>query len=239
MPVGPLISSETKREFRMQKLQRVLGPQLFTLARTKLRGKSFYPESFHELKTIFIHVPKVAGTSLGEALFESGRTGHFEWNLYRAENPLAFEEYFKFCFVREPVARFLSAYNYLLDGGKSSADRNAGTDLRSYGGVNAFIQDGLKQHDWLRWVHFRPQSDFICDRRGRIMVDFVGRHESFDADCEQVAQRVGMEIRPKQKNQTTVVKATSESLTHTSLTILAKVYRDDFLTFGYPVPTVE
>lgn len=233
------LSKETRRAFRMQDLQLRLGPRLFALLRTRLRGKSFYPATFHEKKVIFVHVPKVAGTSLGEAMFGTGRTGHFEWNLYRAESPEAFDSYFKFGFVREPVSRFLSAYNYLLEGGKSVSDLKAGEDIRAYGEVTDFLRDGLLRDRWTRWVHFRPQANFLCDASGRSMVDFIGRHETFATDCEIVAERMGQAFTPDHQNRTTRAGILREDLSSEALEILSKVYARDFAAFNYPVPERE
>lgn len=227
---------ETRDAIFKQRLRDVLGPKAVNLFRKTLRGKSFYPARFHALKTIFIHIPKSAGTSLGEAMFNTGRTGHFEWYYYKAENPKAFETYYKFCFVREPVSRFLSAYSYLINGGKDDYDAAMGSDVAKYGGVNEFIEFGLKRDRWSRLRHFRPQSLLVCDAEGKIMVDFVGRFERFDEDCQVVAKQLDFEFTPEKVNVTKKKKTSAGELTDRSLAVLYEIYRSDFDSFDYAPP---
>lgn len=232
-------SKETKDAIFKQRLKTFLGPKAFFLARKYLRRKSFYPPRFHELQTIFIHIPKSAGTSLGEALFHTGRTGHFEWSLYRAEDRDAFENYFKFCFVREPVSRFLSAYNYLVDGGKDPYDAAMGRDVAKYGDVNAFILSGLRDDGWSKLRHFRPQVSFLCDDKMNVMVDFIGRMERFDADCETIGKKLGVDLKPAKSNRTKRKVVAKSDLSKEALDTLVQIYRDDFAAFNYPVPERE
>lgn len=66
----------------------------------------------HELRAIFIHVPKAAGTSIARALFDE-KSKHLALNRYWAFNAAATKAYFKFAFVRNPWDRFQSAFHYL------------------------------------------------------------------------------------------------------------------------------
>ena len=82
MTAKPAFTPETRDAIFKQNLKDWGGAKGFYLARKWMRGSSFYLPKFHELRTIFLHIPKSAGTSLGEALFGTGRTGHFEWYFY-------------------------------------------------------------------------------------------------------------------------------------------------------------
>src|SRR5437588_5671820 len=69
------------------------------------------PQIYHRLKTIFVHVPKTAGTSIERHLqmqdCASGPIGgHTTASAFQRHFPDAFGEYFKFAVVREPVDRF-------------------------------------------------------------------------------------------------------------------------------------
>jgi len=73
------LSTSTRTALFKERMKEFVGLRGLALLRRKLAGKSFLLPSFYDRRLIFIHVPKDAGTSLGEALFGSSRTGHFEW----------------------------------------------------------------------------------------------------------------------------------------------------------------
>lgn len=233
MSGGVDFTPETRNAIFQQNLKDWCGPKGFYLARKLMRGGSFYLPQFHEMKTIFLHIPKSAGTSLGEALFGTGLTGHFDWRLYKAENRAAFRSYYKFCFVREPIDRFLSAYNYLIGGGKAPYDAAMGLDVAKYGGINAFIEFGLERDRWSRLRHFRPQSLMVCDRDLSVQVDFVGRFENFDRDCQIVADALGVKLAPPKSNVTPRKTVSFADLSGSSLRRLRDIYRADFQAFRY------
>ena len=79
---------------------------------------------------IFIHIPKVAGTSILSMLGKkyTGRD-HLPWYVYYTANPVYFQNAFKFSFVRNPWDRTFSAYRYLLAGGNQRGDKEVSEDL--------------------------------------------------------------------------------------------------------------
>ena len=71
---------------------------------------------FTERRVVFVHLPRTAGTSIESSLFGQD---HFSQHHTAAElrtllGPAAYEDAFRFTFVREPLDRFLSAFFYLL-----------------------------------------------------------------------------------------------------------------------------
>lgn len=62
-------------------------------------------------QSIFIHLPRSAGTSISEAL-EMYQRGHYSVQFYSREVPEKWEEYKIFTVVRNPYDRFVSCYEY-------------------------------------------------------------------------------------------------------------------------------
>ena len=84
-------------------------------------------KDFHDkYKCIFIHVPKVAGTSIERSIFETNKwlIGHVKASDYIRIDKNKFESYFSFGFVRNPYDRVVSAYHYLKNGGGNENDEN-------------------------------------------------------------------------------------------------------------------
>ena len=74
---------------------------------------------FDRIGAIFVHVPKNAGTSVEVCL--SGKhtlcSQHFTAHELKAQHPKRWRELPTFAIFRDPVERFISAYNYLFNGG--------------------------------------------------------------------------------------------------------------------------
>ena len=155
-------------------------------------GGGLYHSGLDSSRSIFIHVPKTGGTSIGEALYGYA-AGHHTCAEFRDSNPNKFHLYFKFSFVRNPWDRLVSAYFHLKS--ESGVPINVAwfrDNLSKYRDFEHFVHEGLSSPNVSSWVHFRPQVDFITDSVGKVLVDFVGHFEDIQIDFSHVAQRVGI-----------------------------------------------
>ena len=211
-------------------LKRVLGKDLY-LRVNQRRGKGpYFPEN-HETESIFVHIPKSAGKSMVLALYNRAYVGHYTWQDYRCVDSFAFSTYFKFSVARNPYDRFISAVNYLRQGG------NQKDDLWWSRSHSALLADVSKLVDYLTyhpqvWVHFRPQSDFIFDEQDHLMVDFLGRFERLAEDYAVLADRLG------RGSQLPVLNSSQGDVRLWSLAPverhkLATIYQRDFYLLGY------
>jgi hypothetical protein len=56
-----------------------------------------------------------------------------------------------------------------------------------------FLVKNLKSEVWRDNYWFvRPQSDFVCNEAGNVIVDFLGRFENLRTDFNQVCQQLGL-----------------------------------------------
>lgn len=159
----------------------------------------------HHHKCIFVHIPKTAGQSVEHVFLnllgltwetraplllrpndrpELGppRLAHLTAQEYVSCRYLPqemFDQYFKFAFVRNPWSRLVSIYKYL------KFDQHI--DFKTFV-MREFQNHVMTDHFWFA----RPQSDFLYDANGELLVDFVGRFEQLQDDFSRVCQKIGL-----------------------------------------------
>lgn len=105
-----------------------------------------------------------------------------------------YRDYFKFAFVRNPWYRLVSCYSdKLREGGKGMwLPDDAGASVYPGMPFDEFVEAVHAIPDGKANIHFRSQYQTLCNRRGRIMADFVGRFENIQEDFARVAERIGL-----------------------------------------------
>ncbi|SKA77201.1 Sulfotransferase family protein [Prosthecobacter debontii] len=194
------------------------------------------PQIYHDLKAMFVHVPKAAGTSIENTLLKYDSLsicgGHTTAVGYRRAYPDHFETYYKFSVVRHPVDRFLSAYSYLIS--RPINEGLANRVVHECGDIQSFIDKALSDPAVLdRIVHFLPQKKFICDGDGRILVDSVFRFEKLDEAWLEISTRLGFDYQPLLKLNPSPRLDDRDGLAARIHDLMQRVYRDDFSIFQY------
>lgn len=195
----------------------------------------------HELKCLFIHVPKAAGTSVAKAIFGE-KSRHIPLSRYFVFDDRAAREYFKFAFVRNPWDRFFSAYHYLARRiGADPAYPDHRWATRYLGGkqnfgnfVKRMAVDRRYRFAVRRYIHFRPQVDWISipGRQG-VGMDFVGRFEDMENDFQRVCARIGVSAALPHERKGTGVNNYREAFDFEGRQLVAELYRRDIEAFGY------
>ncbi len=221
-------------------LLRRIGKQTLVHTRWCLRGgplvgffQDNYPGPFDDLKCIFVHIPKSAGSSVALSLF-GHQTGHRRYIDYWRDNPGKAKLYFKFTFVRNPWERLVSAYHFLRAGGMSPGDRAwAEKHITRFSGFEDFIKGWLTAGNIRRKHHFQPQYSFLVGTNSHdVKVDFIGRVENFDADFRTVCDRLGIQREGRRRNKS---RHTDYRWYYSNETIeiVRRVYERDVVMFGY------
>lgn len=152
------------------------------------------PQRFDHLRCFFVHCPKVAGTSIEKTLAAPDQTvgGHSTAAAMRHKWPQEWEDYFTFSVVRDPVSRFLSAYSYLTGHANHPALMN--DRVKAFPSLEAFVESFEGDKVLQNIVHFMPQHEFICDRHGSILVDYVAKYEDLEKEWRYICRVLGVTL---------------------------------------------
>ena len=158
-----------------------------------------FHEAHHARAAVYIHVPKTGGNTVTRLMFglpSAALGGHNPAILFRDASPVLFQRYFVFATVRDPYERLQSAFAYLKAGGMSARDAAwARRHLSRFGSFADFVvalEDRRVRTRILTWIHFLPQSHFLCDDDGTLMTDYLIRMEEFDSGMKQVCDRLNV-----------------------------------------------
>jgi len=135
---------------------------------------------------VFVHINKTGGTSVGKAL--NIRLDHRSaLELIEALGRPTWDRKFSFAFVRNPWDKVVSQYHYRAR--TAQAGFEAGPPPFPEWAVRTFAERDPAFYDRPRM--FRPQMDWVADDTGEVVVNFIGRFETLDADFQEVCRRIG------------------------------------------------
>ena len=204
-----------------------------------------------ECKSLFIHIPKAAGSSIrSSGLFSSAArisglapSGHL--SLHEIKDILGdgfVDRLNVFTFVRHPLTRFESAYRYIMSGGNHEGDARISRHIKdSYAGFYDFV-DGFDSDDFLKVCpHFRPMWSYfgssVAEAEGAVRdLHFLGRFESLHSDWQRLLQLLGKEPMdlPKANPTRSTVSLGVDDREYLRLHQgFNRYYQHDFRLFGY------
>lgn len=219
----------------MKNIYRYCLPHKLILRLDYIRGlRNPFISEMDKKKLIFIHVPKAAGTSIANEVFNKQQPGHFLWSDYRDINRKKYESYFKFSFVRNPYDRLVSAFFYLKKGGGNKYDLEFSMKYKFDSiDFSDFIHLLNKNKKVKKWVHFVPQSDFLI-HDGVIVTDFLGKFESIDEDMKKLRELIGLEEKDNARKDNKSIRNGYETYYNKELKdIVYSIYKEDFVNFEY------
>jgi hypothetical protein len=122
-------------------------------------------EAVRRRNLIFIHVPRVAGTSIARALYGSRCTRHPSIRYFKTVAPRFFAEADSFAVIRDPFDRFVSSYAFVRSGGTDTCRLSdvfvrQTASLRTVDDYLSFIEE---RDDLSLDFVMRPQSWFVSD----------------------------------------------------------------------------
>lgn len=157
------------------------------------------------------------------------------------ENFFERDDFYKFCFVRNPYTRLLSCYldkikhptNFKKKVLKSMGqDENKIDKFISFEEfVSVIEQQTLLEMDY----HWRPQANLTC--QNAIKYDFVGRIESFSDNFWSIGKKLSPEFDkyyvPEVRHQTDATNLLDEYYSDKLYARVYNIYKVDFECFSY------
>ena len=166
----------------------------------------------HEYKFIFIHIPKNAGMSVGKTLCDlvgEDKSKYSGFGIHHDEfYEKVWKEYFVFTFLRNPLDRLYSKYNYrdflhehdfqyAVENMKSLYEEHY--DYKPNENESGSLQFILDYYG--EWIHLPTQKEFLQGKYSnqidkRPYIDFYGKFETLQQDFDYVCGKIGL---PKTK----------------------------------------
>jgi hypothetical protein len=201
-----------------------------------IRGESqVFRPCFQETKSIFIHIPKAAGTSIARAIYGMN-VGHRKALDYQKVSNSEYKKYFTYSFVRNPWDRVVSAYNFAKQGGTSYVQPIPNPVYHSelFSDFETFVTQWLPTADLSKEdVVFAPQHWYIYDKNMNCLIDYIGRIETLDIDLKELEKKLGIEITIEQLNKSDRTKSYRDYFNENTKKIVADIYQKDIELFKY------
>jgi hypothetical protein len=136
--------------------------------------------------------------------------------------PEIWENYLKFCTVRNPFERFVS-YCKFVNRDNDLMEKNPLETMKQ------IISDKIT-HDK---ILFRPQVEFITDEDGKLMADYICRFEDLQNDFDKVCEKLNFPKVELQKINATNPANRTEIFDSELREMVEDFYRRDFELYGY------
>jgi Sulfotransferase family len=196
---------------------------------------------------IFIHIYKNAGTSITKALLpfaasklqlkvsrilkglhisNKSTAQPFSTHIKASEiietlGKEKFDSFFSFAIVRNPWDWQVSLYNFML----KNSNHHQHDLVKSLGNFDEYIM-------WRCDREVKFQKDFIYSVDGELLINFVGRYETLDADFTTLCSRIGISTSLPKLNISNT-KPYQQFYTKETKELVERTFDVDIKLFGY------
>lgn len=167
--------------------------RLYSLYRTA--NEYFYPNKNphidHKRKIIFVHNPKVGGTSLRQILSlpKNGVYNHYTPTFLASKD--LWENYFSIVAVRNPLDRFISSYFEIVNKNYTGYFRRKYPRVYDFSPKQFF--ETFKNEVFMAMPQYRYITHFLSTKP----IDFVIRLENLNEDVKKLSKITGLKLKHK------------------------------------------
>lgn len=150
------------------------------------------------------------------------------------------QKYFKFTFVRDPFSRLVSCYESKYHHDREfykkqvfDFDNYLFGYIRKDQGFDTFVRKIVKLPSCLLDKHFLVQYDLTHDRKGRKLVNYIGKSERMDEDFGKIQRKYGLPELPHFNRTDKKKKNWMDYYTKETAQMVYRKYKKDIRAFGY------
>ncbi len=209
----------------------VLKNAIERLRYPEMNPKNAYLPMFKESETIFVHIPKTAGTSVSQALYGE-QPWHHPIKLYAELDQEKYNQYFKFAFVRNPWDRLYSTFCYAK---KISHPvlRGPLSDIAKIESFEEFVLDWCTHKKINEHFFLMPQFNYLTLDGETLAIDYVGYFENLENDFQHIAKKLNITVELPVTNQSKKKVNKGAVYTQEMREKVAELYHLDLLHFNY------
>lgn len=209
--------------------------------------------TYYGLKTVFVHIPKCAGSGMAQRLFSENKKLNAlsqeydkHESAYLIANSMRYDlylEFYKFGFVRNPFDRMVSWFHYYQNLWETSKEKPCSEKcIDSFKKMNfeewvkrlqPYEAGGCRSETACPFHFIANQYEYLIWKDGKIFVDFIGRFEEIDKDWSVVCERIGIEKSKLKISNKSERKEYKEYYTEETKSIITKQYSKDLDFFKY------
>ncbi len=204
----------------------------------------------HSKKFIFIHIYKVAGTSIRKVLqpfaasnrkdftlltsfkfflggrwtfFSSFSSDHLKAKqIKKLISPEVYDSCYKFSFVRNPWDWQVSLFHFMLQD-------ETHPQHKLINKMNSFEE----YIEWRVANAVELQKEFLYDEKGNLLVDYVGKFENLQEDFNLICEKLNLQSIELPVTNTSIHRFYKEYYNDYTRDLIAKAFKEDIETFEY------